>query len=85
MDIIDLFTILPLKKEIKNNHSKDIYYVMTSGTRGQATVNRAEKVDKTSRVLDLLWIKLEERFKTIGAAFRYFDTDFDNHVSFSEF
>ena len=35
--------------------------------------------------LDLLWIKLEERFKNIGAAYRYFDKDYDNSVSFSEF
>lgn len=36
-------------------------------------------------MLDLLWIKLEERFKTIGAAYRYFDKNYNNRVSFGEF
>lgn len=36
-------------------------------------------------MLDLLWIKLEERFKTIGDAYRYFDKNYNNRVSFGEF
>lgn len=33
----------------------------------------------------MLWIKLEERFKTIGNAFLHFDNDFNNSVSYAEF
>jgi len=32
-----------------------------------------------------LWIKLEEKFKNMGIAFRYFDKNYNNSVSFPEF
>lgn len=35
--------------------------------------------------LELLWIKLEEKFKNTGIAFRFFDKNYDNSVNFSEF
>ena len=35
MDIIDLFSLLPLKKITEPNASSDIYFVLTSGTRGR--------------------------------------------------
>lgn len=36
-------------------------------------------------LLDLLWIKLEERFLNMADAFRYFDKNYNNKVSFGEF
>ena len=36
-------------------------------------------------MLDLLWIKISERFKGIAEAYRYFDVNFNNRVSFNEF
>ena len=36
-------------------------------------------------MLDLLWIKLEERFKSMAEAFRYFDRNYNNRVCFGEF
>jgi Ca2+-binding EF-hand superfamily protein len=36
-------------------------------------------------MLDLLWIKLDERFKGMAEAYRYFDVNFNNRVSFNEF
>lgn len=36
-------------------------------------------------MLDLLWIKINERFRTIAESYRYFDVNFNNRVSFNEF
>jgi Ca2+-binding EF-hand superfamily protein len=36
-------------------------------------------------MLDLLWIKLDERFSSMSHAFRYFDKNYNNRVSFGEF
>ena len=36
-------------------------------------------------MLDLLWIKLDERFTSMKDAWRYFDRNFNNRVSFGEF
>lgn len=36
-------------------------------------------------MLDLLWIKIQEKFNHIAAAYRYFDVNFNNRVSFNEF
>jgi hypothetical protein len=40
---------------------------------------------RLQKSLDLLWIKLDERFKSMADAYRYFDTNFNNRVSFGEF
>ena len=32
MDLLDLFTLLPMTKKRDNNASKDIYWVMSSNT-----------------------------------------------------
>lgn len=85
MDIIDLFTLLPLKKITEPNASSDIYFVLTSGTRGRFSTEQVDSTGDLKRVLDLLWIKLDERFRTMGEAFRYFDRNFNNSVSFGEF
>ena len=36
-------------------------------------------------MLDLIWIKIADRFKGMAAAYRYFDVNFNNRVSFNEF
>lgn len=85
MDVIDLFTMLPMHKQMRSNASVDIYNVMSSGTQDGPTNERAGGGGPLKKLLDLLWIKLEERFKTIGNAFLHFDTDFNNSVEFTEF
>ena len=60
----------------------------SGNTRDQYDVDQGnEHVSNATlmKSLDLLWIKLEERFKNVSAAYRYFDKDYDNSVSFSEF
>jgi len=37
------------------------------------------------KLLGIIWTKIYERFKTINAAFRFFDSNYDQKVSFNEF
>ena len=59
---------------------------MSGNTRDMYNTNQGnDNSGSLMKAPDLLWIKLEERFKTMGQAYRYFDKDYDNSVSFSEF
>lgn len=59
---------------------------MTSNTFGSHTTNDLkEQGGALNRILDLLWININQKFRTIAEAFRYFDVNFNNRVSFSEF
>lgn len=85
MDLLDLFTLLPMKKKIVKNCSKDIYFVLSSNTLAGHTVDHTDPGGMLKKMLDLLWIKLDERFKTMADAYRYFDRNYNNRVSFGEF
>lgn len=37
------------------------------------------------RNLELIWLRIEDRFSNFSAAFRFFDLNFNNRVSFNEF
>ena len=36
-------------------------------------------------MLELLWIKVEERFVNVATAFRFFDKDSNQKINFNEF
>jgi hypothetical protein len=36
-------------------------------------------------MLDLLWIKIQEKYESLPEAYRYFDVNFNNRVEFAEF
>ena len=87
MDLLDLYTLLPLKKNIVKNQSKSIYQCMSGNTaEGHSIVQRDSAQEGSLKLMmDLLWIKLDERFSSMGQAFRYFDKNYNNRVSFGEF
>ena len=62
-----------------------IHLVMSSNTKQGPTSKHQDTGGQLKKMLDLLWIKLDERFKTIAEAYRYFDRNFNNRVSFGEF
>lgn len=64
-----------------------MWFVLSSNVHGGHTTG-AKAVDQggpLKRILDLLWIKIAERFPNIHEAYRYFDVNFNNRVSFNEF
>lgn len=58
---------------------------MSSNTEGTATHIPKHEGGLLHRMLDLLWIKIQEKFYRISDAYRYFDVNFNNRVSFNEF
>jgi hypothetical protein len=84
-DIVDLYFYLPMQKTINKNSSADVYFIMSSNTYGGHTSKAKDQGGVLKKMLDLLWIKLDERFKGMADAYRYFDVNFNNRVSFNEF
>lgn len=84
-DIVDLFFYLPMQKAIDKNDSKDVYFILSSNVYGGHTNTTKDQGGSLKKMLDLLWIKLDERFKGMAEAYRYFDVNFNNRVSFNEF
>jgi len=85
MDLLDLYTLLPMKKDMVINSSENIYQVLSSNTVSGHTWKPTDSGGSLGKMLDLLWIKLDERFKNMADAFRYFDRNYNNRVSFGEF
>lgn len=52
---------------------------------GHTSKDHTEQGGALNRIVDLLWVNINSKFKTIAEAFRYFDVNFNNRVSFSEF
>jgi len=84
-DIVDLFFYLPMQKVVDKNDSKDVYFILSSNVYGGHTNTAKDQGGALKKMLDLLWIKLDERFKGMAEAYRYFDVNFNNRVSFNEF
>ena len=65
---------------------------MTSNTNGQSSYTNKEPINSDEEqkkyftsILSLIWSKIYERFPTINAAFRFFDSDYDHKISFNDF
>lgn len=85
-DIVDLFVYLPMQKLPVSNDSTDVFFLMSGNTYGGPTSNDMyDQGGPLKRMLDLIWIKIADRFKGMAEAYRYFDVNFNNRVSFNEF
>jgi Ca2+-binding EF-hand superfamily protein len=61
---------------------------LSSNMRSKASaeyVVETEQEIHLKRMLDFVWIRIQERFKNFSPAYRYFDLNFNNRVSFNEF
>lgn len=59
---------------------------MSGNTYGGPTSNDMyDQGGPLKKMLDLIWIKIADRFKGMAEAYRYFDVNFNNRVSFNEF
>lgn len=57
---------------------------MTSGMRdAYSYINQSAA--PVLRKLDLLWIKLAEKYRGVADAYRHFDVNYNNRVTFNEF
>lgn len=75
-----------MQKLPKSNDSTDVFYLMSGNTYGGPTSNDMyDQGGPLKKMLDLIWIKIADRFKGMAEAYRYFDVNFNNRVSFNEF
>jgi Ca2+-binding EF-hand superfamily protein len=61
---------------------------MSSNGQDAATAIKDTSSPDQSRVkrnLELIWLRIDERFNNFAHAFRFFDMNFNNRVSFNEF
>jgi hypothetical protein len=98
-NFIDFFNFLPILVKREKNNSKELFYIMTSNKVGAAGAKEmqngeggankgssaGEDKNHFKKTMQLLWSKIYERFKTINEAFRFFDADFDQGLSYNEF
>lgn len=88
--IVDLFTYMPKKasKFSAGKLSPEIFRILSSNKHDQATAEKnlaSPDENRLQRNLELIWLRIDERFQNFSAAFRFFDLNFNNRVSFNEF
>ena len=74
-----------IKKD--RNFSKELYYILTSNMfskHGQKIETDQDKLG-IKECLDKLWEKIQERFYKVALAFRYFDINNNQQISYNEF
>ena len=87
-ELTDLYFYLPKKLPPNaRNESENMWYVFSSNVhKGPTTKELNEQQGgPLKKILDLLWIKISEKFRSLAEAYRFFDVNFNNRVSFNEF
>lgn len=89
-DLVDLYTYLPKKKSkyAAGSLSPNIFRVLSSNIQDQASAaDLHEPLDQglIKRQLEVIAVRLNERFHKLNEAFRFFDVNFKNQITFNEF
>lgn len=84
-EIVDQYTYLPQNVKKDSNDSSNLFRVMTSGTRSSFSFENHQLTGPVEKKLDLLWIKLAEKYSGVADAYRHFDVNYNNRVTFNEF
>ena len=65
-----------------------MHLIMSNNAKDHATAEREQSTLEDSRLkrnLELIWLRIDERFQSFANSFRFFDMNFNNRVSFNEF
>ena len=89
-DLADLYVYMPSRDKTLSaqQESPSIHFILSSNMKDKASAEPSQLTKDEiylNRMLDFCWTRIQERFKTISPAFRYFDLNFNNRVSFNEF
>ena len=88
-DLVDLYVYLPNPDEKKDaQKSTHMHIILSSNSKDKATAERSTETKEEihmRKTLEMLWIRIQERFKTFSPAFRYFDLKQNNRIEFTEF
>jgi len=79
-----MYNNLPLRVKRDKNLSNEVYYQMLSNEpSGSVHAPKNEKVDThLSALLDFVWMKISERFNSMSQAFKFFDVNQNQTISF---
>ena len=88
-DMVDIYCYMPGMDQKTSSHSSaNIYQVLSANSKSQATAETSTESKEEvhlRRTLEFMWIRIQERFQTFSPAFRYFDRNFNNRITFNEF
>lgn len=93
-NIVDLIEFYPLVVKKDKNFSKELYYVLSSGTMGdhqegleyhKRRKNKTVDELKSEEICEFVWSKIHEKFEKLADAFRYFDADNNTKLTRKEF
>ena len=87
-DLVDLYFYIPpvSMKNNPSNESQSMWQVFSSNMHKGPTSNESAVQGGTlKKLLDFLWIKVSEKFRGLAEAYRFFDVNFNNRVSYNEF
>lgn len=77
---------MPVKtKQNSGALSPDIFRVLSANLHDKATASRQVDDPALQKDLELIWLKLDERFKSLSQAFIFFDVNCNNRVSYADF
>lgn len=70
---LDLYNYVPIHVKKDRNFSKELYYILTSNKFSNfgAKYETTQEKMGIKECLDLLWLKIQERFHKVADAFRY--------------
>jgi len=93
-NIVDLSEFYPMIVKKDKNFSQELYYILSSGTAKdyeqvleQSRQNNIKTIDelRTEQVCEFIWTKIEEKYKNLADAFRFFDANNNTMVTRKEF
>uniref|UniRef100_A0A7S3N5E6 EF-hand domain-containing protein n=1 Tax=Euplotes harpa TaxID=151035 RepID=A0A7S3N5E6_9SPIT len=84
---LDYYNYVPVHIKKDRNFSQELYYILTSNKFSKFGEKYETEQEKTGvkEGLDMLWLKIEERFHKVARAFRFFDINNNGTICFNEF
>ena len=87
-ELTDLFVYLPNKeKGVNHQASAEIHQILSSNSKTKAEFERQDASPEKVRIgktLELVYSRINDRFKGFSAAFRFFDVNMNNKITFGE-
>ena len=89
--LVEFYELYPMIIKKDRNHSSELYSVLSStksNTHNAAATSIKQKTtkDRDARELaGLIWDRVQEKYKKIASAFRFFDLNSNGSISLNEF
>jgi hypothetical protein len=89
VEVIDICNFFPIKVKKIKNKSSDIYCILSSNKRDNYDVKESSNGGISdpdlANNLEIIWSIINQKFKKLADAFRFFDMDDNRTIDFIEF